>query len=174
MLCLHACITIGLGIFHRLFIFLNCRHTQLCCKSLFPCLPVQESAVTACVTRSTVLMVASALRVVLTATSACVHSGSREISVKKVSQHCFGVPLHNNSAFYLLTDAKEFIFLSSPSHLSRFLAVLTSLQRDGVFVRSCPLASVFSELSVFYGVRGDVPSVGAGWDAALQRRLRQR
>lgn len=58
--------------------------------------------------------------------------------------------------------------------VSRFLVVLTSLQRDGVLLRRRPVASGFSELSVLYGVRDDVPSVEARRDAALQRRRRQR
>lgn len=86
--------------FSDLLVFLH----VYCKASLFPCLPVQESAVTVCVTRSTVLMVASAFRIALTATSACAHSGSEELSVKSVSQ-CLSLIYKN--AFKLLTDGKE-------------------------------------------------------------------
>lgn len=57
-------------------------------------------------------MVASALRVVLTATSACVRSGSRELSVKRVSQQCFWVPMHYE-CFLAVGRCKKSPFFSS-------------------------------------------------------------
>lgn len=136
-------------------------HIQLYCKSLFPCLPVQESAATACVTRSTVLMVASALRVVLTATSACVRSGSREVSVKRVSQLClsssalrvhFGCWQRQKNSYFSHLSGGPFAFpVLSPSvqvsccpHLSSMRRCIRTPSSPGLsLLRAiCPLWSL--------------------------------
>ncbi len=97
-------------------------------------------------------------------------------------------PLFSSTFFFLLftlinayVSSQILLLLSLPlfsfhvfSPTLRFHTVLASVQWDGVFVCGHPVASLLSELSVFYGVWADVSAVDARRDAAVQWWCRQR
>lgn len=76
-------------------------------------------------------------------------------------------------SFLLFSSPSSLLSLSPFSHVLRFLAVVTALQWDSVFVCCHPLASVLSELSVLHGVWTDVSPIDPRWDTAVQWRCRQ-